>query len=157
MDYSKNEMLQKNFIRYVCGYLLNKVLRIHFCDICSTYSKDHDELDDSLFYCFLRAYENKNKDTFGNLHMPNDEFVNLICKTEQIFQENFEKVTSKSNICNTLLDISNHLAFNHPCKYFPKKCIVRLYLRVRIYYTLKTINGNFRNINKNKLIIWRNL
>lgn len=157
MDYSNNEMLQKNFIRYVCGYLLNKALRVHTCDICNKYSKDHDELDDSSYYCFLKAYENANKDTFGNLQMPNNKFVELICKIEQIFQENFEKFATKRNICQMLLDISNHLAFNHPCKYFPKEFVVRLYLRVRIYYTLKTINGNFRNVNRNKLIIWRNL
>lgn len=157
MDYSKNEKLQKNFIRYVCGYLLNKALKVHSCDICNKYSKDHDELDDSSFYCFLKAYENANKDTFGNLQMPNDEFVELICKIEQIFQENFEIFSTKSNICNKLLNISNHLSFSHPCKYFPKEFVLRLYLRVRIYYTLKTINGNFKNINKNKLIIWRHL
>jgi len=157
IDYSKNEMLQKNFIRYVCGYLLNKALKVHYCDICNKYSKDHDELDDTSFYCFLKAYKNKNEDTFGNLKMPNDKFVDLICKIEDIFQENFETFATKSNICHLLLDISNHLRFSHPCINFPKEFVIRLYLRVRIYYTLKTINGNFRNINKNKLIIWRNL
>lgn len=156
MDYSKNEMLQKNFIRYVCGYLLNKALRVHSCEMCITYSKDHDELDDSSFFCFLKAYENASNDTFGNLQMPNNKFVELICRIERIFQENFEKLATQ-NICKTLFDVSNQLPFCHPCKYFPKEFVVRLYLRVRIYYTLKTINGNFKNINKNKLIIWKNL
>lgn len=157
MSYSKDELLQKNFIRYVCGYLLNKALRIHSCDTCSFYSKEHTELDDSSVYCFLKAYENANKDTFGNLQMPNNKFVELICKIETIFQENFEKLATTTNISSKLFNLSSVLPFSHPCKYFPKEFVLRLYLRVRIYYTLKTINGNFKNINKNKLIIWRNL
>lgn len=158
LNYSKDELLQKNFIRYVCGYLLNKALRIHSCDTCIRYSKEHTELDDSSYYCFLKAYGNDTKDTpFGSLQMPNDIFVNLIFKIEKIFQDNFEKLATQNNICNTLLNLINQLPFSHPCNYFPKEFILRLYLRVRIYYTLKNVNANFRNIQKNKLIIWKNL
>lgn len=149
--------MQKNFIRYVSGYLLNKALRIHTCDTCIKYSQDHNNLDDSSFYCFLKKYENDNKDLFGSLKMPNDEFVQLIFNIEKIFQANFEELVTRKNICNTLFNLINILPFTHPCTQFPKEFALKLYLRVRIYYTLKTINGNFRKINKNKLIIWKNL
>lgn len=123
-------------------------MKIHSCDSCISYSKDHTVLDDSSFYCFLKAYENRNNDTFGNLQMPNDKFVELICKIEFIFQEHFEKLATGSNICTTLLNLSNMLPFSHPCNDFPKEFVLRLYFRVRIYYTLKTVNGNFRKLTK---------
>lgn len=88
--------------------------------------------------------------------MPNDEFVELISKIEIIFQEQFESAITKPNICASYLELCNRLPFTHPCKNFPKDFVIRLYLRVRIYFTIKRINENFRKINKNKLIIWRN-
>lgn len=97
-------MLENFFIKYVCGYLLNRTLQVHSCEICTKYSKDHTELDDSSVYCFLKAYENANKDLFGNLKMPNDEFVELICKLEFIFQQNFE-----TNVCANFLQLANEL------------------------------------------------
>lgn len=88
-DYQTSDVLQKNFIRYVCGYLLKKGLEIHSCDVCIQYSKAREELDDSSFFIFFKAYENAQNDTFGNLCNPHDDFVNLITNIEIIFQRHF--------------------------------------------------------------------
>lgn len=39
LDYQKHDVLEKIFIRYICGYLL----QIHSCDVCLQYAKAHEE------------------------------------------------------------------------------------------------------------------
>ena len=150
------DTLEKNFIRYICGYLLKKCLEIHSCIQCINYSKAHEELDETSLFCFLKAYKNTEGDTFDNLKMPHHEFVNLIIQIENIFQHNFQTFILQPKVCHSFYVICKNLLFKSPCELFPTEYVIRLYLRLRIYYTLKNINRNFKNINKNKLIIWRN-
>lgn len=155
-NYSKEDILQTNFVRYICGYIFKKSLQVHSCELCLKYSKEHDKLEDSSYFCFLKAYENKNNDFFGNLTMPSDTFVEFIIQIEGLFQKHFEDFITSSAIIGKYLKLCENIPYSHPCDNFPKIFAVKLYLRVRMYYTLKNINNNFRNINKNKLIILRN-
>lgn len=155
-DYQRLDSLEKNFVRYVCGYLLKKGLNLHSCEKCEQYSNAHQELDNTSLFCFFKAYENAERDTFGNLKNPHDDFVNYITSIEYIFQSNFETAILKPNVCGSLLELSAYVPFTRPCENFPKNFILNLYLRLRIYYSLKNINRNFKHTNKNKLIIWRN-
>lgn len=54
------------FCKKILSDILNKGLKVHSCEVCVKYSVDHKELDDSSVYCFLKAYENANKDIFAN-------------------------------------------------------------------------------------------
>ncbi|CAG9771830.1 unnamed protein product [Ceutorhynchus assimilis] len=69
-DYQRSDILEKNFVRYVCGYLLKKGLNLHCCEKCQQYSNAHQELDDTSLFCFFKAYENAEGNTFE------DEFFN---------------------------------------------------------------------------------
>lgn len=156
LDYQKDDNLQKNFIRYICGYLLKKCEKVHSCQTCLEYSKAHQDLDDSSLYIFFRAYENSSKDTFGNLKNPHDSFVDFITNIEVIFQSNFEEFILHPKISESYFSLCQKIPYNHPCSQFPLQYVIKLYIRVRMYYTLKNINKNLKTINKNKILIWRN-
>lgn len=153
-DYQNNDILEQNVLRYVCGYLIKKCLNIHACDICNSYAKAHGELDDTSIFCHLRAYENRDLDIFGNLQMPHDNFVYFISSLEVLFDKYFEKYIT-SHFIEEMYNICKHNNFKHPCTNFPIEYVIKLYLRMKLYYTLKRINMNFKTSNKNKLIIWR--
>lgn len=89
LDYQKHDVLEKIFIRYICGYLL----QIHSCDVCLQYAKAHEE-----------RYLPLLPPIFGNLLMPYDDFVSLITHVEIIFQKNFEEVILKPNVCSSFLE-----------------------------------------------------
>lgn len=161
-DYQAHDVLEQNFIRYVCGYLINKCLAIHSCDICLQFSKAHNELDDSTFYCYFRAYENCLNETFGNLKMPDNKFIYFIASLENCFRNSFEELVTQKNIIQKFVNLYNRFIFEHPCEKFPHEYLLRLYSRMRLFYTLKEINRNFKtqkNIlnkkQKNKMLIWK--
>lgn len=128
---------------------------VHTCEACGIYANQSQELDDSKLFCFFKAYENASLDTFGNLKIPTDDFVYFISQLENIFQNNFEELSIANDIIKKLIVFSNNILFTPPCNKFPKRFLVKLYFRLRIFYTLKFINRNFKSINKNKLIIWK--
>jgi hypothetical protein len=155
-DYQNCDILQKNFARYICGYLIKKCLSVHTCDVCLTFAKGHDTLDDTTLFCYFKAYENASADAFGNLQMPDDSFVFFFAMLEGIFQNSFEELVLKRNILKELLILYNTVAFKHPCINFPYNYVIKLYARIRLFYTLKFANRNFKIPNRNrKLIIWR--
>lgn len=157
LDFQTFDILEQNFFKYVCGYLLKKGLDKHTCDICISYANTIYELDDSLLFCYLKAYENASKDTYGNLKIPHNDFVDFISHVEFIFRTNFEKFILKNRVCESFLNLISDTKFSHPCQHFPTIFIIKLFIRVRLYYTLKKINKNFKNTNRNKMIIWQHL
>jgi hypothetical protein len=88
--------------------------------------------------------------------MPDDSFVFFFAMLERIFQNSFEELVLKRNILKELLILYNTVAFKHPCINFPYNYVIKLYARIRLFYTLKFANRNFKIPNRNrKLIIWR--
>lgn len=154
-DYQNNSILEHNFIRYICGYLIKKCLGIHSCDVCESYGKSHYELDDTSIFCHFKAYENSNAEIFGNLQMPHNTFVSFVSSLEIVFQFYFKKLIL-GNVIQDMYTICKNINYNHPCQNFPKEYVTKLYLRLKLYYSLKNINKNFKTPNKNKLIIWKN-
>lgn len=156
-DYKSYDLLQKNFLRYIAGYLIKKCLMKHNCLVCQEYANEFNTLDDTSIYCNLRAYQPSNTAIFGGLKMPNTSFVYLVSSLETIFQQNFEVLAIGNNIVEKFVTLFKTVNFAHPCPKFTVLYLYNLYARVRIYYTLKDINKNFKLPNRNrKLIIWKN-
>lgn len=155
-DYQTNELLQKNFVTYICGYLMKKALNKHTCETCENFAKAQSQLDDSLLFCYFKAYECANRDVFGKLNVPHESFIYLISSIEILFQENFQNIITGHSIGATFFNkVCESFSFNHPCKTFPIEYVIKLYIRTRIYFSLKNINRNFIYGNKDKLIIWK--
>lgn len=154
IEYKKLDLLEKNSIRYICGYLIGKCLKKHSCSLCESYSIHHVELEDSTISSFFRAYQN-NTSFFGNLRMPHNNFIFYICYLEAIFNNNFERLILEKNVIRSFLAEAELVTFVHPCKDFPHLYVKKLFFRMRLYYTLKFINRSFKSCNPNKLIIWK--
>lgn len=156
-DYQTDNNLETNLKRYISGYLIKKSLIKHNCEICESYANAYKVIDSTSIFCHLKAYKNTNSDSFGNLMMPHDNFVYFVCNLDTIFNDNFETFSTSPNIVKRLVEIGKNINYIHPCPHFPKEYIITLFMRVKLFYTLKYINKNFKNINKNKLIVWRHL
>ncbi|KYN36538.1 hypothetical protein ALC56_09109, partial [Trachymyrmex septentrionalis] len=121
--------------------LVPSCLAIHLCAAYQNFVNDNKVvLDNTTLYCSFRAYENENRDLFGNLKLPTNDFCYYIHKLEEIFVKNFEKNCDKKNIGNYLFQLTQNLAFEPPCPDFPKDFLIKLFLWMCIYYTLSQHN-----------------
>lgn len=88
-EYQTLDLIEKNSVRYICGYLICKCLSKHSCTVCEDYSIDHVELEDSAISCFFKV-----KVPFSNLKMSHN-FIFYISYLEVIFNNDFERVILK--------------------------------------------------------------
>lgn len=80
-----------NAFKYVCGYLVNKCLKIYSCDICEVFSRASATLDCSNLFLHLKAFDKENTAPFGKLRSPHESFYNFIYYMKKVFFENFEQ------------------------------------------------------------------
>lgn len=124
MDFSGNDF------RRVCGYLLKKSLTQHDCSICSSYSKEMEALNDN--------------DTFGNLVTLSDTFMDFVHNLELKFCEFFPVFAVRDDVGRRMEEEMGSVRFDHPCGKFPRGYVVSLFVRVRIFYTLKFANRDMK-------------
>lgn len=144
-DYRYQDV-EKNSVRYICGYLIKKCLNIHSCDICKNFAYEHQELDETSLLSYFKAYETQDNTTYGNLCMPQNDLFIHVCELEQIFKENFKKVILNENVIGSLITHYKKSVFIHPCSNFPYNFFIKLYSRMRLFYTIKEINRNFNTV-----------
>lgn len=149
-DYTNLEISEKNGFIYVAGYFLKKVLDKHQCPSCLEFAKEQTELNEANIYTFFRAYPNANNDTFGNLKMPNMVFVNYINAMEKSFCELFPNIAIKEGVGHNIKDALLKIEFHKPCEEFPMDYLISLFVRVRIYYTIKFFNQNNKTSDTKK-------
>lgn len=155
-DYRQIDINEQDAFRYICGYLMKKCLKQHSCDLCLSYSKDYVDLNDTSYYCFLRAYSNTNDNIFGNLCTPNNDFVEYIKILEDLFFQNIEQYILQPFIIYKFVRLFKQVKFTFPCPHFPQDYLIKLFARVRLFYTLKFVNKRFKSQNgRNKIIILR--
>lgn len=157
-DYQKNDILEKNFETYVYGYLLKKCLKIHSCSDCEIYAHNIENIksEDLILFTKMKAYRTDEENPTGKLIVPPIEFINFVCKLKELFETKFEDICTSEGIIEQLLTLAKCFPLDHPCIDFPRLYLIRLYFRLRIFFTLKNINRNFKSINRNKIIIWKN-
>lgn len=141
----------------MCGYLIKKCLNKHKCTICENFAKQDSELDQSNLFVHFKAY-NVSTSPFGSLKTPHESFYNFIAILEKCFLENIEKLLIE-NPGNNLYKLFLNFQFEHPCNQFPLDYLLKLYIRLRIYYLLKNSNASFKITPKKnrKLNILMNL
>lgn len=87
--------------------------------------------------------------------MPEDNFV---ASMEDLFQTNFKAVVRKDDVIQEFVNVYNIciLAFKHSCVYFPHVFFKTSFSPVRLFYSLKYRNRNFKiPCTNKKIIIWR--
>lgn len=149
-DYRQLNVAQKNAFFYVGGYFIKKCLAKHSCEICEEYSKQTQELSEDTIYTSFRAYQNAANDIFGNLRSPDKAFFEYFGSCEKIFVDNFKTLAILPNVGIKIRDIILSLPFPHPCKKFPKTYFASLFVRTRIFYTLKFLNRDLLKTKSRK-------
>jgi hypothetical protein len=72
-----------------------------------------------------------------------------VLKIENIFMENFPNIMTKNGIGKHLVDILPKFSASS-CKQFPGEYLLQLFVRMRIYYVVKSGNQDLRKAKKGK-------
>jgi hypothetical protein len=123
-------------------------MKIHTCPIC-TNAIQCNELDDNRkLFCFFKAFD-QTENTFGGLHAPTNCFLDYITKLEDVFFKNVSICTKSLTVGKDVLMLLEkiHMPFKC-CDEFPLEFAQKLFLRVRIYYSLKFANGELSSTKK---------
>lgn len=152
-EYRKENITTQNAFNYVCGYLIKKSLTVHSCQICVDFSKECEELDASKLFTYYKAYDS-DKSIYGGLRVPSESFVNYIYKLETGFSSMFDKICCTQGISHSYFNALKTIEFFHPCSEFPYSYVLKLFIRLRIFYCLKYTNRNIvtdkRKYKKNR-------
>eukprot|EP00795_Rhopilema_esculentum_P011123 gene11123-20003_t len=134
----QNKVIRQNAITYVAGYLLHKAFAKHKCPKCSILVDDSIDTSTSTFL-FFKAYDRESS-MFGGLIAPSQDMILYTTMIEDKFVDYFNTLNKTVGICHELLTCLNQAELNVPCGNFDKDYLLRLFIRMRIYYTLKFAN-----------------
>lgn len=144
-DYHSKSLPEQNAFKYVAGYLIEKCLQIHSCNTCIEFSKINSELDDSSLFLHFKAY-NMQDFPFGSLKSPHELFYKHIFLLESTFFSNIENFLNNPRVGNRMYELLKTVEeFKHPCENFPGDYLLKLFVRLRIYYILKFNNREFKH------------
>lgn len=108
-------LFEKSAFKRVCEFLLSECLHVHVnCDACISYA----------------AKENSsNKDA-------SNSFSLYVSGLEDTFMRNFEKFSIENNLGAQMLQLAQQVEYKPSCPDFPVVFLIKLFLRMRIYFTL---------------------
>jgi hypothetical protein len=155
-DYREKDLPYENALHYDSGYLMKKCLDQHTCKNCQNYSTSFKELTSSTIMCYLKAFETRNKDLFGNLRtrMPGLDFAQFVKEMDYCFVKNFEILAMENNVGLCFTQLFEKITFSMPCENFPKMFLMKLFCKVKLFYSLKKINADFKSApTKSKKLI----
>lgn len=146
-DYRNMPVTEENVFIYICGYLLRRVFVKHYCDVCALLTQKDCDVELLNLYSYFKAYQSTDKDNFGSLYVPSTLFISYIKQLHIKFYENVSNFIAKPNVKN-FVGVLSTVEFLHTCPNFPQNYLIKLFVRVRIYYILKFIHRRFRNPNE---------
>lgn len=111
---------EKSAFKRVCEFLLNECLRVHInCDTCAVYAtKEGKDMTGFSFY---------------------------VSGLEDTFMRNFEELSIEENLGAQMLHLAQQVSYKPPCPNFPVAFLIKLFLRMRIYFTLSRHNKICKN------------
>ncbi len=152
-DYA-NENIQKRLVKensivYIAGYLLRKTYNVHKCQQCSNLVSDDDISDDQSALLVFKAYETDTS-SFGGLIAPSTSMLLYTTALEDEFVQYFKQLRKTTDIGKDLLKRLMEIRLDVSCPNFDKNFLLRLFVRMRIYYCLKFENRNLSKTKKRK-------
>ncbi|KAJ3656018.1 hypothetical protein Zmor_015123 [Zophobas morio] len=137
-DYRHLDMGEQNSLSYVCGYLIKKCLMKHTCDTCSNFAVACKVLTDDKLLCHFNAFDDDAP--FGNLKMPDEAFIFYIATLEKQFASLFSINSILPSCGQNIKAALAAVPIPHPCEQFPHDYLLSLFVRMRIFYSIKLIN-----------------
>ena len=152
-DYASEDMqlriVRENAIAYVAGYLLRKAFEKHKCSKCATLANENLDSDRSTFL-FFKAYQT-DASMFGGLVSPSSQMLAYVTILEDKFVTYFSSLKKSVGIGNDVLHQLKQIGFIAPCNKFYHDYLLRLFIRMRIYYSLKYINRDLASSKRKNM------
>ena len=143
-----SSIVKENAVAYVSGYLLKKCFDIHQCSSCKEILASANLDSSSKLLCYFKNYKDNNS---SRLQMPSQCFRDYILHLEDCFVKLFSVYTKSTKVGDDLLKIFKSMPVNFQhCPPFPMEYMLKLFLRMCIYYTKKFANRNFASTSKKK-------
>lgn len=136
----------ENALVYISGYLLFKCCKKHMCEDLTSELKKQPSIDESRMFIHFKAF-NKTSSFYGNLKVQSDSFYDYVKNLETIFINNFEQNLNQKP-GGTIYDLLKKHPFPAPCPCFPLEYLLKLFVRFRIFSTIKFNNREFRQGKK---------
>ncbi|CAG4931748.1 unnamed protein product [Colias eurytheme] len=145
-EYNQMNITQNNSLFYVCSYLLKKCSERHkICQILKSYVKPNQaspKFNSERRYSRYRKYS---KDVNQSLLIvPPDDFVEYVKKLDDIFCSYFRREYINCELVESIYKEFNSIRFILPCPCFPTGYLKKLFIRMRIFYTIKFNNKGMR-------------
>ena len=150
-DYQENSssMVQQNAVAYVAGYLLKKCFNLHDCSLCKEATTSKDIESESMLYCHFKNY--KDDTSSSGLVLPSQLFLDFVLHLEDMFVQQFSLYTTSTLVGAHLLKSLQGVPFAFKCcQAFPMDYLLKLFLRMRIYYAIKFENRRLSSPSKRK-------
>uniref|UniRef100_A0A2H8TZB4 Transposable element P transposase n=2 Tax=Melanaphis sacchari TaxID=742174 RepID=A0A2H8TZB4_9HEMI len=151
VDYRHLKIPERNSLPYICGYLMNKCLEKHICEICINYAYCQKSLDQSFLVQFYKFHSYSVNSTCSELLSYQDNFQDYIVKLDYIFELSFPVVSIEDNVGTQMKDCLSNVRLNHPCNLFDRTFLLNLYIRFKIFATIKFLN-NSKMSEEHKLV-----
>ena len=143
----QESLIEINATTYVAGYLLKRCLSKHsFCQECQKKLTARCMTDLLQVQCHFKAFSQKGGE-FGSLVVPCEEFVRyiLVSRIEEKFISSFKNVFFEIRVARMLMkEITPIPLPPKVCKFFPKLYLLKLFVKVRIFYILKFVNQDLK-------------
>ncbi|XP_011057635.1 PREDICTED: uncharacterized protein LOC105147948 [Acromyrmex echinatior] len=111
---------ERSAFKRVCEFLLNECLLVHInCNICIAYA--------------TKESNSSSRDTSSSFHF-------YVSSLEDTFMRNFEKLSIEKNLGAQMLQLAQQIDYKPPCPDFPIVFLIKLFLRMRVYFTLSRHN-----------------
>ncbi|CAK1589753.1 unnamed protein product [Parnassius mnemosyne] len=148
------DLPEKNVIVYVSVYLYRKCQEHHKCEKIKVYGNKSEQpinmTKDSFFNHYKAFIEDSIRSSF--LTIPPANFIAFVDLLERKFCEYFNLETNIVNIGNDIFKRVQDCTFDMPCECFPLDYLKKLYIRFRIYNTIKRHNKLLKIKNYNNKI-----
>lgn len=125
---------EKNGAYYLCGYLLRRCVERHTRDCLSVID----------LHIRLKTYDTC-RDSLQGLQVLPSGFVHYVYRLEKAFTSNFASFTGNNVGAELFRNMSTIEFLNKPCECFPKYFLLKLFIRIRIFHTVKVNNINFKS------------
>lgn len=142
MDYkgvlSENRIFKNNAMAYVSGYLLRKTYEHHKCSKCSTLA-DESKADDKYVFMMFKSYDSDSSN-YSGLVVPSEEMITYANELEDSFLNYLSQINCTVGVGKKLIEIMENIPLNAACEKFNKTFLIKLFIRMRMYYCLKYVN-----------------
>nr|CAH7737930.1 unnamed protein product [Callosobruchus chinensis] len=148
-DYRNISYTDSNGLVCITDYLLTKSLSQHTCALCLSYIEHCTSQNEATVFLssgFYNAFQQ-----FEGLVATPLSILEFMMHLENIFVENFDKIGGQKCIGKKLKDLFRNVPFTHPCKDFPYEYFLSLYIRLRIYLTIKVANSAIKDQIRQKV------